>query len=535
MSSARSRSMPTDWINDTDELTSQAEKLLQKVINYKKKFNFKLKINFFKARYSPALRCYSLAIDNILLKYKKIEEMEKLIRVKLIKLFIRRAQCYMKMAERFGKTRYAKLANEDCSFLRDNKVFATDLNEKTTTEDKNLGNTLSEVTTKADEYIAIRTPQETKQAVNRNQRRTRNSNRGGRRNQRNGGQNSGHNNHNHKVDADECCQETQVDVNTCSKLVDSNLAINALSNDDQCPICFIQWSNFIDPSIAAILSCSHACCATCLLRFQRECFDGQDIEEDEKLTFSCVLCRKNISRSVIEQVARGVVSKRLIGSFNLLAKKLPFGTQEYEDLIVSLLLDKKIEFDVSKVENALFNMVGLVDDRQFDQKLNHKEKQRFYEIARAPVLKIQEEYSSLRQILTSLNDTDSVEWKEKKGELQESQKKLNEARKNAAADIFERMNSFGNMGAIVEEDERFSRVHIDLHGLHVNEAKEKVNEYVMPILPALKKIIVITGHGAHAQDGESVLKESIKVYFASLNVKCIESVKNKGALCVYYE
>ena len=273
-----------------------------------------------------------------------------------------------------------------------------------------------------------------------------------------------------------------------------------------------------------------------MLRFQRECEESQETDDDECLTLSCVLCRKKIPRTTIERVAHFVVTKKLIGSFNILFKNLPFDKQEYEDLIVSLLLNKSIEFDVSKVENSLFNMIGLVDNRQVDQKLNHEEKQKFYEIARAPVLKLQEEYSKLRQVLVDINDTDSEEWKMKKLELQGIQKRLHEARKNAASDIFERMNSFGNMGAILVDDlENASRLHIDLHGLHINEAKEKVNEYVVPILPALKKIIIVTGQGNHSESGECVLKEAIKQYLLSLNIKCLESTKNKGALCVYYE
>ena len=183
------------------------------------------------------------------------------------------------------------------------------------------------------------------------------------------------------------------------------------------------------------------------------------------MTLSCTLCRKKIHRSTIENVAHLVFSKRLISSLNLLFKKLPFDKQEFEDLVVSLLLNKSIEFDVSKVENSLFNMIGLVDDRQIDHKLNHEEKQKFYEIARAPVQKLQQEYSNLRQKLVDIIDSDSKEWKVLKQDLQDVQKSLHEARKNAASDIFERMNSFGNMGAIIVDDaENVSRVHIDLHG-----------------------------------------------------------------------
>ena len=139
-------------------------------------------------------------------------------------------------------------------------------------------------------------------------------------------------------------------------------------------------------------------------------------------------------------------------------------------------------------------MVGLIG-RDSNEQLNHEQKQEYYELARAPVAKLHEEYSILRKKLFAINDTDSDEWRTQKKELQDLQKKLSGARKNAANDIYERMNSSGNMGIVIEEVDGQEKglVHVDLHGLHCNEAKERVNEYILPILPVLKKIIVITG------------------------------------------
>ena len=104
------------------------------------------------------------------------------------------------------------------------------------------------------------------------------------------------------------------------------------------------------------------------------------------------------------------------------------------------------------------------------------------------------------------------------------------ARKNAASDIFERINSHGTMGIINEEINQDGLVYIDLHGLFINEAKERVNEFILPILPVLKKAIVITGHGSHSQSRESLLKNAIQEYFISLGFECDE-MTNKGTLC----
>ena len=275
-----------------------------------------------------------------------------------------------------------------------------------------------------------------------------------------------------------------------------------------------------------ILTCGHACCASCLLRYHDACTksDDENTEDADRTKFSCVLCRKELALDLMQDVARLVTSNRLVDSLNQLHKLLPFSQEEFDDLAVSLLLGK-FAFDMNKVESAIFNMVGLLG-RNENENLNAEQKQELYELARKPVLKLQEEFLSMRQTVYSINDTDSNEWKEMKKELDELQKKLNEARQNAASDIFERINSRGNMGVLEET----GIVHVDLHCLHVNEAKERVKEFVLPILPVLKRMIIITGHGAHS-GGSSVLKESLKSFFNEIGVRC-EETKNKGTLCL---
>ena len=163
------------------------------------------------------------------------------------------------------------------------------------------------------------------------------------------------------------------------------------------------------------------------------------------------------------------------------------------------------------------------------------QKQEFFKLARAPVEKLQLEYDTLRQAQSSLLDTDSDEWTEFSEKLKNIKHKLNLARKNAASDIFERMNSQGYMGSVIESDnaQENRSVYIDLHGLFINEAKDRVQEFILPILSVLNRIIVITGHGAHSQSGESILKHAIKDYFISMDFKCEDMAENKGAICVF--
>ena len=76
-----------------------------------------------------------------------------------------------------------------------------------------------------------------------------------------------------------------------------------------------------------------------------------------------------------------------------------------------------------------------------------------------------------------------------------------------------------------------SEVFVDLHGLHLNEAK--LNELILPTLKDLKKITLITGHGAHSKSGESILKKSISNFLKEKKIRCEDDQNNKGTLCIF--
>jgi len=185
-------------------------------------------------------------------------------------------------------------------------------------------------------------------------------------------------------------------------------------------------------------------------------------------------------------------------------------------------------------------MVGLLIDQNENEpteicqetiiNLTSEQKQEFYVSARAPVLKLQEDFNKIYLELSTIYDNESHEYREKFKMFKEIQSKLKEARKNAANDIYERINSHGNMGIVSDNHET---VNVDLHGLHINEAKEKLNEIIFPFLPILKKVSLITGRGLHNQSGESILKNAIKLFLNEKNLRCDEDSKNKGVLHLY--
>jgi DNA-nicking Smr family endonuclease len=73
---------------------------------------------------------------------------------------------------------------------------------------------------------------------------------------------------------------------------------------------------------------------------------------------------------------------------------------------------------------------------------------------------------------------------------------------------------------------------VDLHGLFIDEAKSVIESYILPVLPVIGKIELITGRGVHNKSNVSKLKLALMQYFAEIKVKCLEMSENPGALCI---
>ena len=133
--------------------------------------------------------------------------------------------------------------------------------------------------------------------------------------------------------------------------------------------------NFTDPSLVAIFPCAHACCISCLVQRKKKA-DASQLEEDENDKFdsnNCPLCREEWSPVYLDDIAQSIVKESIIPSFGILASKLPFPKEERPKLIVSLL--EKNDFYINKVENALFNLIGMVEN---NIELNSDAKQEYF-------------------------------------------------------------------------------------------------------------------------------------------------------------
>lgn len=206
----------------------------------------------------------------------------------------------------------------------------------------------------------------------------------------------------------------------------------------------------------------------------------------------------SLSISIVYDAAEIIIERNLVESLSELSKDLPLLKDQQKNLIVKFLVEDH-EFDIGRVENCLFNMIGMFNE---PRDLSSNKKEEYFKLARALVQNLQIEYDKICQIRSDFLDTDCDEWLSIDNKRREIKKNLILARKNAASDIFERMNSQGTMGTIIDELKNDGLIYIDLHGLFINEAKERVKEFILPILPVLIKISIITGRGKHSQSGE---------------------------------
>ena len=325
-----------------------------------------------------------------------------------------------------------------------------------------------------------------------------------------------------KIDLDEdseaLCGEHSIDSGLCSQMT------TKATNNIECPICGTNWCDFIGNKIAAILPCSHACCIKCLLKHYK-------LHNDESLNknnFRCPLCNLSLSKNIFQSVALAfVVSKNLIDSFKLYNEMLEFSQHRFDMLVVDSLL--KHDFNLNKVEENLWNMVSLVDHGDF---LTGQAKQKMYEEARAPVLSLKAEINEIKNQIKSTKDKNIRQILEQK--LSDLKRNAQKAQENASNDLFEQINSKMNKESLFTKNKNgFEMYKVDLHGQHVEEAKKKVEELVLPILVVVRQIEIVCGKGNNSRGRIGVLKVELKKNFEEMDIKCKDLVKNDGAFIIY--
>jgi DNA-nicking Smr family endonuclease len=288
----------------------------------------------------------------------------------------------------------------------------------------------------------------------------------------------------------------------------------------ECLICLMSWSSFVQPAFCIGLPCGHATCVTCLTSNYKVCFPKH--EQDFSFNFSCAACRKSINKDLF--IALLMDFTELVDSFSAISKLIK--SENVREIVGSLILT--FDFDIVRIDDAIFNIASYqaVD---ITKDLDHEAKQEIYKQARKPLEKLIRKYTTLKNELHSIDDTKKEAWKTKYRQVQEALQTLERSKELASADVFERMNSLGQMGTEVD-----GKLKIDFHGLHVEEAKEKIEEFVLPILKSGTIVHIITGRGNHSASGTSVLSSALLEYFERLDeVRCRILKGNNGVLEIW--
>mmetsp|Transcript_13561 Transcript_13561/g.20992 ORF Transcript_13561/g.20992 Transcript_13561/m.20992 type:complete len:108 (-) Transcript_13561:176-499(-) len=105
-----------------------------------------------------------------------------------------------------------------------------------------------------------------------------------------------------------------------------------------------------------------------------------------QMAFGCPLCRRKLPKNLMTLLGQEVMKRKLVESITLLMGMLEFGGEKMDEIVVSLLIEH--HFNVNKVENVLFTMVGYTTVQQTQRVTNvptsHEEKQNIFETARGP-------------------------------------------------------------------------------------------------------------------------------------------------------
>mmetsp|Transcript_35059 Transcript_35059/g.84824 ORF Transcript_35059/g.84824 Transcript_35059/m.84824 type:complete len:1109 (-) Transcript_35059:1667-4993(-) len=298
----------------------------------------------------------------------------------------------------------------------------------------------------------------------------------------------------------------------------------ATNSKDGCPICLRQFDGELSSVFSAVLPChQHAVCTECICGMKKR-------SDKERTDIACPLCRFRFEGRIAERLSCQIIEKDDVLSG--LVEKFPAEGEVSFEVAKNLLW--KSDFRIDRVVNSL---EGILDDRvsgaffRTESDLDHKQKKTIYEQARRPVIRLQDKINTLIEEQQGTFETSKL--KEISEKLRALRSEIATARLKARDEIYERLNSIGNMGAQnVEED---NTILVDFHGLHVNEMHSKYKELVEAILPVVKKVTVITGRGLHSTGGASKLMIALKKKIEKdKNTRWDSVPRNPGALVVHW-
>jgi DNA-nicking Smr family endonuclease len=182
------------------------------------------------------------------------------------------------------------------------------------------------------------------------------------------------------------------------------------------------------------------------------------------------------------------VAEQFSAEFEVFATHLQMNVAAVRAILAMLLVRE--DFDVSQVRAVFSRNVGSVGLLLPD--LTTEQKQTIYSTARMSENRL---WARRRIVWTELQSAEptSQRRRELRAQLTRLDGELRVAEGRAAQEIFRQMNEMPSMG-----EQAGRPTQIDLHGLHVREAEERLGQ-LMVALPHLPQgMVLITGRGLHS-------------------------------------
>eukprot|EP01135_Chromosphaera_perkinsii_P003183 Nk52_evm5s237 gene=Nk52_evmTU5s237 len=319
--------------------------------------------------------------------------------------------------------------------------------------------------------------------------------------------------------------------------------------EPHCPSCFHPWSLFEAIKMAIVLPCGHAVCTECLVKMEKANFEECVYEyvwdntegrgtyptySEYNVQFNCPECRQPAPHYALGQLYEYYLEVYLKQHQRLFIKQKIFPTVDDVNSFLTELL-QEYDFDLSKIHDIVMEYIAAFDHGRV-RDLSHEEKQEIFVDAQAPIEELKKAKSKLEHNIEVMELKGKVmtgRYERSVQELMRVRDRLQRMYESAYDDIFERINTgSSNMGVMKPgKGDQLDELQIDLHGMTVKHGVRKLNELVLPIIPTIGRVVVVTGRGLHSEEeGESPLKRSVWKYAEENGLIASEVKHNPGAV-----
>lgn len=307
----------------------------------------------------------------------------------------------------------------------------------------------------------------------------------------------------------------------CEIELASDAVISAASSEDalvwnsSCPCCLREWRGAEESGmtrLVVLLRCNgpsspaHAMCVTCLYEWWQSSKDpGEGLDGERFHTRpTCALCRSDIETAAIAELPQRVLHQlpeEDLDNLLFMSQRI-FGLSDDAGMAVLEELAMKDGGNIALLYESM-QRLGVMA-LPTSSSLSHSDKQRIYHEARAEQHQLEDKIASLRTQLIAGKVAPEQHAAVRK-QLHDAKRALPGVTAAAALAVFRRMNEFRDGGLLTVDGMHA----MDMHGQSVRDVPRIILEEVVPLMPVLKRVVLITGRGAHNPDGLAPLRDKV--------------------------